>query len=46
VYTGRSAELERVRRVLRGDPGAESVVLVTGDAGIGKARLLGEVSCG
>lgn len=40
---GREGELERLGRALRGDPGAASVAVVTGDAGMGKTRLLTEV---
>ena len=32
---------DRLAAVLRGDPGAAVAALVTGDAGIGKSRLLG-----
>jgi DNA-binding CsgD family transcriptional regulator len=42
-FVGRRGEMERLGRVLRGDAGAAGVVVVTGDAGIGKTRLLAEV---
>ena len=43
MFVGRRPELARLTRVLRGDPGEPSTVLVIGDAGIGKTRLLAEV---
>ena len=43
AFVGRGGELDRLGRVLRGDVGAARVVVVTGDAGIGKTRLLAEV---
>ena len=43
AFVGRRGELDRLGRVLRGDPGAAPVAVVTGDAGIGKTRLLAEV---
>jgi predicted ATPase len=42
TFVGRQGELERLGRMLRGDPGAASAAVVTGDAGIGKTRLLRE----
>jgi predicted ATPase len=44
AFVGRRAELERLARVLRGDPGAVSAALVTGEAGIGKTRLVAEMA--
>ena len=44
TFVGRRGELERLGRVLRGDPGAATVAVVTGDAGIGKTRLLAEAA--
>jgi DNA-binding CsgD family transcriptional regulator len=43
VFVGRRGELDRLGRVLRGDTGACAAAVVTGDAGIGKTRLLAEV---
>jgi DNA-binding CsgD family transcriptional regulator len=42
VFVGRRAELERLGQVMRGDPGDAAAAVVTGDAGIGKTRLLAE----
>jgi DNA-binding CsgD family transcriptional regulator len=42
-FVGRRGELDRLGRVLLGDPEAASAAVVTGDAGIGKTRLLAEV---
>jgi DNA-binding CsgD family transcriptional regulator len=42
TFVGRQGELGRLGRVLRGDPGAASAAVVTGDAGIGKTRLFRE----
>ena len=44
VFVGRHGERERLAGVLRGDPGSAGAALVTGDAGIGKSRLLAEVA--
>ena len=44
AFVGRQGDLERLGRVLRGDPGAAPVAVVTGDAGIGKTRLLAEAA--
>jgi AAA ATPase domain len=44
TFVGRQGELERLGRMLRGDPGATSAAVVTGDAGIGKTRLLREAA--
>ena len=43
AFVGRRTELQRLVGVLRGDPGAVAAALVTGDAGIGKTRLLSEL---
>lgn len=43
AFVGRGDEMVRLGRVLRGDPDAAPVAVVTGDAGIGKTRLLAEV---
>ena len=40
AFVGRRGELDSLGRVLRGEPDAAGVVVVTGDAGIGKTRLL------
>lgn len=42
AFVGRRGELDRAAGVLRGDPAAAATLLVTGDAGIGKTRLLAE----
>ena len=42
TFVGRQGELERLGQVLRGDPDVGPVAVVTGDAGIGKTRLLAE----
>ena len=42
-FVGRRSELERLGHVMRGDPGTGAIAVVTGDAGIGKTRLLAEV---
>jgi DNA-binding CsgD family transcriptional regulator len=42
LFVGRGDELERLAGVIRGDSGSLSVAVVTGDAGIGKTRLLAE----
>src|SRR5829696_8225681 len=42
-FVGRRGELERLGQVLRGDTDA-AVAVVTGDAGIGKTRLLAEAA--
>ena len=42
AFVGRRGELDRLGRVLRGDTGAATAAVVTGDAGIGKTRLLAE----
>jgi AAA ATPase domain len=44
VFVGRHGERERLASVLLGDPGSAGAALVTGDAGIGKTRLLAEVA--
>ncbi len=44
MFVGRLGERERLAGVLRGDPGSAAAALVTGDAGIGKSRLLAEVA--
>jgi DNA-binding CsgD family transcriptional regulator len=44
VFVGRQGERERLASVLRGDSGSAGAALVTGDAGIGKSRLLAEVA--
>ena len=44
LFVGRDGERERLAGVLRGDPGSAAAALVTGDAGIGKSRLLAEVA--
>jgi DNA-binding CsgD family transcriptional regulator len=41
-FVGRGGELDRLGRVLRGEPAAGQVAVVTGDAGIGKTRLVAE----
>ena len=43
AFVGRREERDRVARLVRGDPGRPAVALVTGDAGIGKTRILDEV---
>ena len=42
-FVGRYGERERLAGVLRGDPGSAAAAMVTGDAGIGKSRLLAEI---
>lgn len=44
LFAGRAAELHRVEELLGRAPGVLQVVLVDGPAGIGKSRLLGELS--
>ncbi len=44
VFAGRVAELRRIEELLTRAPGELEVVLVDGPAGIGKSRLLGELS--
>jgi DNA-binding CsgD family transcriptional regulator len=44
AFVGRHGELERLAGVLRGDTGSAGAILVTGDAGIGKSRLLAEAA--
>ena len=44
VFAGRAEELSRVEHSLGRSPGVLQIVLVDGPAGIGKSRLLGEVS--
>jgi DNA-binding CsgD family transcriptional regulator len=44
VFVGRHGERVRLASVLRGEPGSAGAVLVTGDAGIGKTRLIREVA--
>ena len=44
VFAGRDAELRRVGELLGRAPGGLRIVLVDGPAGIGKSRLLGELS--
>src|SRR3954451_9737690 len=43
AFVGRRDEVQRLGQVLRGEPDAAPVAVVTGDAGIGKTRLLAEV---
>ncbi len=43
MFVGRSGEFERLSQMLRGEPGGATAAVVTGDAGIGKTRLLAEV---
>ena len=44
VFAGRGAELRRIEELLGRAPGVLQVILVEGPAGIGKSRLLGELS--
>jgi DNA-binding CsgD family transcriptional regulator len=43
AFVGRADEVDRLTRLVRGDADGAAVVLVTGDAGMGKTRLLEEV---
>ena len=43
MFIGRRGELERLSEVLRCEPGAAAAAVVTGDAGMGKTRLVTEV---
>ena len=44
VFVGRHDERDRLASVLRGDSGSAGVAVITGDAGMGKSRLLAEVA--
>jgi DNA-binding NarL/FixJ family response regulator len=44
IHVGRSGPIAALRAAARGDPDSPCVVLIGGEAGIGKSRLLGEAA--